>query len=61
MAFGQQSSFKPVSVYCSRMSSESDNLAFMLELKHTTTLLSLSDHYILSQEWRVIVDHVQTN
>ena len=26
------------------------------ELKHTTTLFSLSDHYILSREWRVIVD-----
>ena len=24
--------------------------------KHTTTLFSLSDHYILSREWRVIVD-----
>ena len=31
------------------------------EEKHTTTLFSLSDHYILSQEWRVIVDQVQTN
>ena len=30
-------------------------------LKHTTTLFALSDHYILSQEWRVIVDNVQTN
>ena len=30
-------------------------------LKHTTTLFSLSDHYILSREWRVIVDQVQTN
>ena len=30
-------------------------------LKHTTTLLSLSDYYILSREWRVIVDLVQTN
>ena len=30
-------------------------------LKHTTTLLALSDHYILSREWRVIVDQVQTN
>ena len=30
-------------------------------LKHTTTLFSLSDHYILSQEWRVIVDQVQNN
>ena len=29
--------------------------------KHTTTLFSLSDHYILSREWRVIVDQVQTN
>ena len=32
-----------------------------LILKHTTTLFSLSDHYILSREWRVIVDQVQTN
>ena len=31
------------------------------ELKHTTTLFSLSDHYILSREWRVIVDQVQIN
>ena len=30
-------------------------------LKHNTTLFSLSDHYILSLEWRVIVDQVQTN
>ena len=32
-------------------------------LKHTTTLFSLSDHYILilSREWRVIVHLVQTN
>ena len=29
--------------------------------KHTTTLFSLSDHYILSREWEVIVDLVQTN
>ena len=30
-------------------------------LKHTTTLFSLSDHDILSREWRVIVRQVQTN
>ena len=32
-------------------------------LKHTTrpTIFSLSDHDILSREWRVIVHHVQTN
>ena len=30
-------------------------------LKHTTTLISLSDHYILSREWRVIVDTLQTD
>ena len=30
-------------------------------LKHTTTLFALSDHYILSREWRVIVDQVQAN
>ena len=30
-------------------------------LKHTTTLFSLCDHYILSREWRVIVDLVQTS
>ena len=30
-------------------------------LKHTTTLFALSsDHYILSREWRVVVDQVQT-
>ena len=31
------------------------------QLKHNTTLFSLSDHYILSREWRVIVDQLQTN
>ena len=30
-------------------------------LKHTATLFSLSDHYIISRGWRVIVDQVQTN
>ena len=30
-------------------------------LKHTTTLYSLSEHYILSREWRVIDDQVHTN
>ena len=29
-------------------------------IKHTTTLFSLSAHYILCREWRVIVDQVQT-
>ena len=29
-------------------------------LKHTTTLFSLSNRYILSREWRIIVDQVQT-
>ena len=31
------------------------------QLKHSTTLFSLSDHYILSREWSVIVDQLQTN
>ena len=31
------------------------------QLKHTTTLFSLSDHYILSREWWVIVDQLHTN
>ena len=31
------------------------------QLKHTTTFFSLSDHDILSREWRVIVHQVQTN
>ena len=31
---------------------------FCWTLKHTTTLFALSDHYILSREWRVIVDQV---
>ena len=31
------------------------------KLIHTTTLFSLSEHYILSREWIVIVDQVQTN
>ena len=30
-------------------------------LKHTTTLSFLSDHDIISREWRVFVDQVQTN
>ena len=30
-------------------------------LKNTTTLFSVSDHYILSRKWRVIVDQVKTN
>ena len=30
-------------------------------LKHTTTLFSFFDPYILSREWRVIFDLVQTN
>ena len=29
--------------------------------KHTTTLFALCDHDILSREWRVVVDQVQTN
>ena len=33
----------------------------MLPLKHTTTLFLLPDHYILSREWRVIVDRVQSD
>ena len=32
-----------------------------IQLKHTTTSFALTDHYILSREWRVIVDQVQTN
>ena len=32
-----------------------------LPLKHTTTLFALSDHYILSRKWRVIVDLVHIN
>ena len=31
------------------------------KLKHTTTLFASPEHYILSQECRVIVDQVQTN
>ena len=34
---------------------------FIRIIKHTTTLFALSDHYILSREWRAIVDQVQTN
>ena len=32
-----------------------------VELQHSTSLFALSDNYILSQEWRVIVDLVQIN
>ena len=31
------------------------------QLKHTTTLFTLSDHYILSRKWKAFVDQVQTN
>ena len=30
-------------------------------LKHNSILFVLSNHYILSREWRVIVDQVHTN
>ena len=33
----------------------------ILKTHHYTTLFALFDHYILSREWRVIVDLVQTN
>ena len=36
-------------------------LVCYIVLKHTTTLFALFSHYILSQEWRVIVGQVQTN
>ena len=42
--------------WCCHITSEFNHL-----LKHTTTLFALSDHYILSREWIVIVDQVQTN
>ena len=32
-----------------------------MSLKHTTTLFPLSYHYILSREWRVFDDLLQTN
>ena len=38
-----------------------DRNSNLRSLKHTTTLFSFSDHYILSREWRVIVDQVETN
>ena len=37
------------------------SLCVSLSLEHTTTLFALSDQYILSREWRVIVDLVQSN
>ena len=33
----------------------------LYKIKHTTTLISLSDHNILSREWRVILDQGQIN
>ena len=36
-------------------------LWFSLSLKHATKFFSLSDHYIVSREWRIIVGQVQTN
>ena len=38
-----------------------DLVVLYLQLKHTTTLFYLSVHYILSREWKVIVDQVQIN
>ena len=35
--------------------------ALCMELKHTTTLFSLYNHDIVSREWIVSVDQVQTN
>ena len=35
------------------------SVAFHLVFKHTTTLFALSDHYVLSREWRVFVEQVQ--
>ena len=35
--------------------------SYSILLKHMTTLFSFSNHDILSREWRVIVDQVQTN
>ena len=40
---------------------EPPSVTLVHHLKHTTTLYSLSDHYILSREWRVIVHQVQIN
>ena len=42
-------------------SDQGDHSVHIPELKHTITLFSLSDHYILSPECRVIVDQVDTN
>ena len=36
-------------------------MGLLFLLKHTTILFSLSGNYILSWEWRVIADQVQTN
>ena len=40
---------------------ESEERVTVSQLRHTTKLFALSDHYILSREWRVFVDQVQTN
>ena len=36
-------------------------ISLLVQLKHTTTLFFLSDHDILSREWRVVVDQERNN
>ena len=36
------------------------NRLHLSQLKHTTTLFSLSDHDILSREWRIIVNQLSS-
>ena len=44
---------------CERKTSA--KLNYSMTIKHTTTLFYLSDYYIQSREWRVIVDQVHIN
>ena len=37
------------------------DLWFSFNLKHTTALFALSDHYIIIREWTVIVDQILTS
>ena len=46
---------------CTSMVEHQSGTVDKKKLKQTTTLFSLSVHYILSREWGVIDDQVHTN
>ena len=50
------------SILCQRSCHSVEKKTLVLSpTTHTTTLFDLSGHYILSREWGVIADHVQSN